>query len=319
MAEIERLSRLTAGYYLAARAQTTRGSYSLTVRLFHSFLDDFNLNQYFLADDSNECKGTTMVICYYASYLAQRLAFGSIRCYLSGIRAYVLDNTLGKLDILASYVIKQVLKGIKRSIGFRPKPKHPISLQNIKDIWSRLDFSKLSNIRNFTSYIVAFFGWLRRSELITLKWEDIDLSDNRFIRIKVAYSKTDQFGQGVWVHIARRDDQFCVGKWLTRWLAASNNGSSWIFQKMSGSRITKDKWSTNGLVSAIKKDILLIGLNPKHYAGHSFRRGGATAAAAAGVPERLIQLHGRWKSDCYKMYIEEPVKNLLVITALMVI
>ena len=37
---------------------------------------------------------------------------------------------------------------------------------------------------------------------------------------------------------------------------------------------------------------------------HSFRAGGATAAARAGVPDRLFQRHGRWKSEASKnMYI----------------
>jgi len=40
-----------------------------------------------------------------------------------------------------------------------------------------------------------------------------------------------------------------------------------------------------------------LGLNKKHFGLHSLRSGGATAAAAAGVEERLFKKHGRWKSD----------------------
>ena len=31
--------------------------------------------------------------------------------------------------------------------------------------------------------------------------------------------------------------------------------------------------------------------------GHSMRRGWATSAASAGVPQRTIKAHGRWKTD----------------------
>ena len=36
---------------------------------------------------------------------------------------------------------------------------------------------------------------------------------------------------------------------------------------------------------------------------HSFRIGGASAAASAGVPDSVIQILGRWKSDAYRRYI----------------
>ena len=35
---------------------------------------------------------------------------------------------------------------------------------------------------------------------------------------------------------------------------------------------------------------------------HSFRSGGATAAAVGGMPERLIKAHGRWVSDVVRQY-----------------
>ena len=46
-----------------------------------------------------------------------------------------------------------------------------------------------------------------------------------------------------------------------------------------------------------------ITIQNKKFTGHSFRRGGATALAAKGVPDWVIQMLGRWKSDSYKKYI----------------
>lgn len=48
---------------------------------------------------------------------------------------------------------------------------------------------------------------------------------------------------------------------------------------------------------AVKSRISLIGLSPSDFLPHSFRRGGATFAFQAGVPECLIQRHGNWHSD----------------------
>ena len=38
---------------------------------------------------------------------------------------------------------------------------------------------------------------------------------------------------------------------------------------------------------------------------HSLRAGGATAAANAGVPDRLFKRHGRWKSESAKEWLRE--------------
>jgi hypothetical protein len=46
------------------------------------------------------------------------------------------------------------------------------------------------------------------------------------------------------------------------------------------------------------------GCDPTQYAGHSFRRGGTSALKLAGVADSIIQLHGRWRSDAYRAYID---------------
>ena len=40
-----------------------------------------------------------------------------------------------------------------------------------------------------------------------------------------------------------------------------------------------------------------IGLDPTSYAGHSFRREGASFAFQSGIPVEMIKLLGDWKSD----------------------
>ena len=58
-----------------------------------------------------------------------------------------------------------------------------------------------------------------------------------------------------------------------------------------------------------------IGLNPKLYGLHSLRAGGATAAANAGVPDRLFKRHGRWRSENAKDgYVKDSLANRLSVT-----
>jgi hypothetical protein len=69
---------------------------------------------------------------------------------------------------------------------------------------------------------------------------------------------------------------------------------------------TSDGWelSYSRLNAAIKKLATVFGLDPKRYSSHSLRIGGASALAAAGAPDYIIQLMGRWKSTAFLKYIQ---------------
>ena len=48
---------------------------------------------------------------------------------------------------------------------------------------------------------------------------------------------------------------------------------------------------------------------------HSLRAGGATAAANAGVPDRLFKRHGRWRSESAKdCYVKDSVDSRLSVS-----
>ena len=59
--------------------------------------------------------------------------------------------------------------------------------------------------------------------------------------------------------------------------------------------------------NSIKLLISKIGLRPSNFSPHSFRRGGATFAFQAGVPEHPIQQHGDWRSEAYRRYLNEII------------
>ena len=65
----------------------------------------------------------------------------------------------------------------------------------------------------------------------------------------------------------------------------------------------------------IKCELQKEELDPKLYGVHSLRAGGASAAAALGVPDRLFQRQGEWRSERSKNnYIQESMESLLTVT-----
>ena len=70
-------------------------------------------------------------------------------------------------------------------------------------------------------------------------------------------------------------------------------------------------------VQSFKHLVAKCGLDWTQYAGHSFRRGGATYCFNLGVDPNLIKMLGDWKSDAYLLYDETTVARRLQLPAAM--
>ncbi|XP_068672975.1 uncharacterized protein [Montipora foliosa] len=64
------------------------------------------------------------------------------------------------------------------------------------------------------------------------------------------------------------------------------------------------------MIYLLRDSTRVAGFPYKSLKGHSFRIGAASVAAAAGLPDWLIKVLGRWSSDCYQLYIRTPQSTL---------
>jgi hypothetical protein len=69
----------------------------------------------------------------------------------------------------------------------------------------------------------------------------------------------------------------------------------------------------------LHRTLVSVGVDPAPSAGHSFRRGAATSAAAAGVEDAVIKILGRWSSSAYMSYIRMPQRNLAEVSRRLVV
>ena len=92
-----------------------------------------------------------------------------------------------------------------------------------------------------------------------------------------------------------------------------------LTKKKSGYSLRNGKLSYTRCRELFKTTLKDLGYDPKEYGLHSLRSGGATAVisnnASKAVSERLLKLHGRWKTDEAKdMYVLETECNRLSVT-----
>ena len=119
-------------------------------------------------------------------------------------------------------------------------------------------------------------------------------------------SKTDPLSLGVDLFLSRSHHSVCPVKALEKYMARSRSRASDLplFSHADGSFLTPLR-----LTSMLRSLLHKLGFNEDQYAGHSFRNG-ATTAAAAGLPDWLIKTLGRWSSDCYQRYIQINAKAM---------
>ncbi len=173
---------------------------------------------------------------------------------------------------------------------------------------------------------VCFFGFLRAGELTIpsdnafdptthLTVEDItidDVANPSMLKLHLKASKTDPFRKGVDVVVGKTSDKLCPVAATLAYLALRGNGPGFLFKFRDGRPLTKARF-----VDAVRSALATAGLNPKDYAGHSFRIGAATTAHSRGLNDSTIQTLGRWSSSAYLVYIKTPKEQLAVFSSIL--
>ena len=180
----------------------------------------------------------------------------------------------------------------------------------------------LTNMRITTFSLLAFAGFMRFDEAIRVRACVVEVTPI-MAKIAIPSSKTDPYRQGNEVLISRTHSLTCPVSMLEKYMSRIEiNPSSELFlfrgivQTKEGERLRPSGSLSYSTVRVLfHKKLEDLGHSLAEFGLHSFRVGGASAAARAGVPDRLFKQHGRWKSDKAKDgYVEDSVENRLSVT-----
>ena len=196
-----------------------------------------------------------------------------------------------------------------------------------------LDTSRIYGLAIATAMVLAFVCLLRISEYTRS-------NNNHFMRAEdVVFVVCDSFGENLFVHstnihryclvevievvvtvrsakndTAGEGHRFCFAKKagdsemafdlvsvLYEWACVARPSKGQMFFSAPA---TKFELKADHMNSALKKVAIAFDFpGGLHFSSHSLRIGGASALAAAGVPDYITQKTGRWKSLAFLQYI----------------
>ena len=213
------------------------------------------------------------------------------------------------LDTKHPIIIENIM-GIGRKKGNYQRGKKPILINQLKAIVNVIDNEKteeIKKIRDKTIILIGFAGGFRRTELVSIDYEDLEFVPEG-VKIIIRRSKTDQFGEGMIKGLPYFTNQiYCPVLHLKKWLEISNIKSGPIFRKFNkGFSLSNNGLTDQTVALLLKKYLSVAGIENKNYSGHSLRSGFATVSAESGADERSIMaMTGHKTTQMVRRYIKE--------------
>ena len=253
---------------------------------------------------------TEYKLIMHCTSLSRRVAAKTIKCYLAGISFFATSNGF-HTDIASMHRLRYLIRGIKRTQGnsFACKYRAPITNKHMVAILYYLRSSSLPRLDKqlwWASCTLAFFGLLRVSEYtcphikkanrttcLCIDDVHIDQQGSGMV-VHIKTSKSDPFSKGCSIQVGATNNVLCPVQAMFCYISSRVSLSFPLFVFANGTFLTRSR------MSAFLSSVLGTHNNINT---HSFRIGGATALALAGVPDSTIQILGRWASNCFIRYL----------------
>ena len=298
-------------FLASSLAPNSLSTYQTGLNHYIKFCQLFNIVPIFPLSES--------VLENFCVYLQVKVAYKSIKVYLCGVQYWSYLNGYNE-EIADMDRLHYVLQGIRRSQGgSRDRPQRPPISWNMLTVicdYIATTYTRSDGFMLTAAVLLAYFGMLRISEYTIPGQNNFDpsahltvndvtiLRARRVAQVFLKKSKTDPFRKGVAIRVGVLNHRLCPVKALIRYLVVRGPKPGPLFLFSNGIFLTR----------AHIHDILIKSLPDVPFVNtHSFRSGGATALANAGIPAYVIQILGRWKSRAYATYVQYSDKYIITV------
>ncbi len=246
-----------------------------------------------------------------ADFLTQTLPQGikssTIRRKVSSISAI---HRLSSLDDPTKHSeVRLTQRKIYRQLGTRFNQAYPITRTLLTRLLATC-CNDLHGLRDRALLLVAYDSMRRRSQLTSLRVEDIEWLSNDGATLLLRKSKTDQHGSGKWIHLSAETTHA-----LHQWLSTAKINEGLIFRGVRSSGAITDGLCESRISRIYKTLARKAGLSESvvlRISGHSMRVGGAQDLLSVGASLPQIMVKGGWaKTDTVMRYVERTQHPLL--------
>ena len=249
------------------------------------------------------------MICFL-EFMSLTSSYGHLKHLLSSVK--FLHQAYDMNFPCENFQLDMTMQGLKRRLACVPFQVLPITPKVLRAIYSHLDMGNNEDLALWCSYLVAFYGLLRKknvvpegtnhdpAKVLSRRNFRIDAS-TKVIYMYIGFSKTNQFGsRDLILPIPGNSDRILdpVSHLLELFRRVDVPPSAPAFSYDSN-KFIKYSMFTGRLKSLLDK----AGFPASQYSGHSFRRGGASFLHACGASALMVQAAGDWSSNCFTRYI----------------
>jgi site-specific recombinase XerC len=260
-------------------------------------------------------------LSFVTAAYAEGHKFTTVAHFLSAVAFYT--RQLFNQELPRGRLFNETLTGLRKYYGDTnvSTPKAALTLGDLSKFSQVLDTRYFEHARDWCACLLAFFGLLRINEYMGggLRMRHVRIASYG-LDVTIIRSKTSNVPAVI--SMTSRSDSLCPVRALRSYLAFfpalglphRPDDALFISRLQGSSRI--EIMSDAEFISRVRAVVgaAFPDRDTARYAGHSFRRGGASALQEAGVPAALIQQHGRWASDAFRRYLDSsisPVMRLL--------
>lgn len=291
----------------------TRNNLSTHANSYYEFCERYRLKPF---------PATSRHLVRFVSFLhlTKNLKADTINNYISGVRT--LHELVELEPPKITYVIKTMIKGV-RSRDKRPRKQAvPIEPEIFMKLLPHVNFRDKKELVAWVALLMGFHLLLRPSNLTSISKHRFDpqinltRQDFRMKRdvmlVHIKWTKTLQYKEKKLLIpvISFTETGLSAVKWFQHMIqqipAGPQDPAFSVPNKGVNQPLTYSQ-----LDRLLKKWAAAAKLGSKSFSLHGLRRGGACWLDKHGVPDRVIQVLGDWKTQAFKLYIDSALHTRL--------
>jgi site-specific recombinase XerD len=268
-------------------ADNTRLAYTTDLATFEAYCTEHGLEPY---------PAHVTTLAGYVTHLAdlpRKLA--TIARHLAAINKK--HQLLGLQSAVGSPALDVVMKGISRELGKRQKQAPAFTVAYLKTIIKTLDLETAAGIRDRALLLLGFAGAFRRSELVALDLEQVELKDAALV-LHLSKSKTNQTGETEDKAVFyAANPLFCPVRAFQDWQRLLGRTSGPVFVSLRKGKTAGDAVPTDKRLSDVRVNRLVKQHLGEEYSAHSLRASFITTAKLNGQSNEFIKNQTKQKTD----------------------